>query len=145
MTTLLVAPASRYEVPSLPDLSDHATRTSLTPAAVRAVVRLADQWQLTTQQVTRLLGGVPSSTWFAWKKQPPQDLGIDPLTRVSLLLGIFTALRALHGEQLADRWVKLPNTNVLFAGRTPLEVMERGGIPALAAVKALLDGRRGGL
>lgn len=146
MTGLLMAPASRYEVPLLPDLGDAAARRELTPAAVRGVVQLAQHWQLTNEQVCRLLGDIPPSTWFAWKAgRPPADLGTDRLTRVSLLLGVFTALRALHSRALADRWVRLPNANPLLAGRTPLEVMQTGGIPAMAAVRALLDGRRGGL
>jgi hypothetical protein len=144
MTTALMAPASRYEVPLLPDLGDARARRELTPAAVRGVVRLADAWQLTTEQVCRLLGDVPQSTWFAWKAKPPADLGTDRLTRVSLLLGAYTALHAVHGPELADRWVRLPSSNPLFAGRTPLEAMAVGGIPVMAAVRALLDGRRGG-
>lgn len=145
MTSMLVAPASRYEVPDLPDLSDPARRQALTPAALRALVQLAEQWRLTTEQTTRLLGDVPSSTWFVWKGKAPDDIGTDRLTRVSLLLGIYTALHALHSAELADQWVKLPNKNALFGGRPPLEYMQRGGIPALIAVRALLDGRRGGL
>ena len=145
MTTALMAPASRYEVPLLPDLGDARVRRELTPAAVRGVVRLAESWQLTTDQVCRLLGDVPQSTWFAWKAgRPPADLGTDRLTRVSLLLGTYTALHALHGADLADRWVRLPNANALFGGRSPLEAMAVGGIPVMAAVRALLDGRRGG-
>ena len=144
MTTALMAPARRYEVPLLPDLGDARARRELTLAAVRGVVRLADAWQLTTEQVCRLLGDVPQSTWFAWKAKPPADLGTDRLTRVSLLLGTYTALHALHGPDLADRWVRLPNANPLFAGRTPLEAMAAGGIPVMAAVRSLLDGRRGG-
>lgn len=146
MTSVLLAPASRYEVPSLPDLADPAVRRELTPAAVRGMVQLAERWQLTNEQVCRLLGDVPASTWFAWKAgKAPADLGTDRLTRVSLLLGVFRALRALHSRSLADRWVHLPNSNPLFGGRTPLEVMQAGGLPVLAAVRALLDGRRGGL
>jgi hypothetical protein len=64
---------------------------------------------------------------------------------VSYLLGIYTALRALHQGELADRWVRRPNTNVLFDGRTPIDTMITGGIPAMAEVRALLDARRGGL
>jgi hypothetical protein len=40
--------------------------------------------------------------------------------------------------------VHLPNTNPLFNGATPLDVMLRGGIPAMERVRALLDARRGG-
>jgi len=146
MTSLLVSPASRYEASDLPDLGSSDTRRRLTPAAVRGVLRLSEQWDLTADEVTRLLGDISHSTWFSWKSgKLPADLGTDRLMRISLLLGIFTALRAQHTRALADRWVKLPNKNMLFGGGAPIEFMTHGGIPALVAVRALLDGRRGGL
>lgn len=141
----LRAPASRYEVAVWPELTLAETRERLTPAAVRAVFRLGADWHLTGDQLRGLLGGVASSTWHAWKNTPPADLGTDRLTRVSLLLGIYTALHVLHEGPLADEWVTRPNTNVLFGGRTPVEAMILGGIPAMVEVRALLDGRRGGL
>ena len=39
----------------------------------------------------------------------------------------------------------LPNTNRIFNGRTPLEYVIRGGLPALQIVRRLLDARRGGM
>lgn len=138
-------PATRAEVGSWPDLTDPATRAKLTPAAVTAVRRLADAWGLTTADVTALLGGIAPSTWHAWKATPPRELTMDQLTRVSLLLGMYTALHVLHEGALADQWVSRPNSNPVFSGQTPKAVMVTGGIPAMVEVRALLDGRRGGL
>ncbi len=138
-------PATRFEVGAWPDLDDRSTRAELTPAAVKAVARLADRWRLTVADVSRLLGGISESSWHSWQNSTPKALGIDQLTRTSLLLGIFTALHVLHEGPLADEWVHRPNTNALFGGRTPLAVMLAGGIPAMLEVRALLDGRRGGL
>lgn len=139
------APATRAELGEWPDLSDAATRTALTTDAVTALPRLQQRWKLTVEQMCGLLGALPASTWHAWRKNPPPDLGEDRLTRVSLLLGIYTALHVLHPGDLADAWVTLPNSNPVFNGRTPVDTMTRGGIPAMLAVRALLDGRRGGL
>ena len=146
MTLLDVrAPASRAEIGEWPDLSDAATRVALTADAVTALPRLQSRWNLTVDQMCGLLGAVPASTWHAWRKNPPADLGEDRLTRVSLLLGIYTALHVLHPGELADEWVRRPNTNLAFDGRTPLQAMLAGGIPVMIEVRALLDGRRGGL
>jgi hypothetical protein len=41
--------------------------------------------------------------------------------------------------------VTLANQNPIFHGSTPLEYMLRGGIPAIALVRRLLDARRGGI
>ncbi len=139
------SPAARGEIGDWPDLSNAVTRVQLTTDAVAALPRLQQRWQLTVDQMCGLLGGLPASTWHAWRKNPPTDLGEDRLTRVSLLLGIYTALHVLHPGDLADEWVLLPNSNPIFNGRTPLATMTRGGIPAMLAVRALLDGRRGGL
>ena len=35
--------------------------------------------------------------------------------------GIFKALNILHSQQPADEWVRLPNTNRIFRGTTPLQ------------------------
>lgn len=138
-------PATRSELGTWPDLSDSGVRQELTPSAIGAIERLTDRWGLTVKQVGDLLGGVGSSTWHAWKAKPPAELSMDQLTRVSLLLGIFTALHVLHPGELADTWVTRPNTNELFRGRTPLLCMIEGGIPTMVEVRRLLDGRRGGL
>lgn len=137
-------PATRFEVGEWPDLTDADVRARLTPAAVRGVARLAAAWGVTVPQVGQLLGGVSPSSWHAWQRTPPTALSTDQLTRVSLLLGIYTALHVLHAGPLADEWVRRPNSNRLFGGAAPLDVMIAGGIPAMVEVRALLDGRRGG-
>ena len=40
--------------------------------------------------------------------------------------------------------MQLPNKNRLFEGRTPLEYLIRGGLPAFMHLRRLLDARRGG-
>lgn len=146
MTMLEVErPATRSEIGEWPDLRDRETREQLTPSAVRAVDRLAAQWGLTVAEVTQLLGGISESSWFSWQRSAPAALTTDQLTRVSLLLGIYTALAALHEGSLATEWVRRPNTNAMFGGRAPLDAMLAGGIPVMIEVRALLDGRRGGL
>lgn len=146
MTMLDVGlPAAPLEVGEWPDLSEHATRVALTPSAVKAVARLADRWRITVPEIGQLLGGLSASSWHSWQRSAPAALTIDQLTRVSLLLGIYTALGVLHPGPLADEWIQRPNSNPLFAGRTPLQALLRGGIPAMLEVRALLDGRRGGL
>ena len=147
MTMLVPAvcyPASRFETQTWVDLRDPSEQARLTPAAVRGAARLGEAWGLTVAQVCTLLGDVSPSTWHAWARKPPHTLGVDRLTRVSYLMGIYAALHVLYDGPLADECVHLPNTNPLFNGRTPLDVMLLGGIPAMERVRALLDARRGG-
>lgn len=65
--------------------------------------------------------------------------------RISLVIGIYSALKVLYPEpSLADRWIKLPNNNPLFQGRPALASMIEGGMDGLYQVRRLLDARRGG-
>jgi hypothetical protein len=83
--------------------------------------------------------------FYELKKHRDRVLDADRLTRISYLVGIFKALNILYSEALADAWVQLPNSNRIFAGRTPLDYMIKGGLPAMQTVRRLLDGRRGGM
>ena len=53
--------------------------------------------------------------------------------------------RVDDGDELADKWVSLPNRNAIFHGQAPLDYMLDGGLPAMQTVRMLLDARRGGL
>jgi hypothetical protein len=68
-------------------------------------------------------------------------LSADELFRISYLIGIFKALNTLHGQPLADRWVRLANSNRIFAGQMPLEFMKKGGQQAMEIVRELLEAR----
>ena len=138
-------PAAPLEIGQWPDFSNRSVRAELTPAAVKAVVRLVDRWGLTVTDVGMLLGGISASSWHSWQRHAPAALTADQLTRISLLLGIYTSLHVLHRGKLADMWVTRPNSNPLFRGQTPLSSMLQEGIPAMLRIRELLDGRRGGL
>jgi hypothetical protein len=139
----------RLEVGPLPaaaNLADAAMRARLSPAAVEGMIRLADFWRLSSAEAASLLGDISERTWFRLKKgEGAGVLSQDTLTRVSALVGIFKGLRLLFSLPLADEWIKLPNKGPLFSGRTPLERMIEGGIPAMLQVRRHIDALRGGL
>jgi hypothetical protein len=62
-----------------------------------------------------------------------------------VLTGLFKGLRLLFSAPLADEWVKRPNRDPVFGGRTPLAAMIAGGIPKMLEVRAYIDALRGGL
>ncbi len=58
-----------------------------------------------------LLGGVASSTFYAWKTRPKgKQLDQDTLTRISLVIGIYKALNIYFGKPWADRWITRSKT-----------------------------------
>jgi hypothetical protein len=144
-TRPLTYPASRFEPTPLIDLSSREERQRLSRSALLGFFRLADRWKLRDEDARALLGGVSSSSYYEWKKRPERLLDVDRITRISYLVGIYKALHVLHGDELADAWVTLPNTNVIFGGRTPLDYMAAGGLLAMQTVRRLLDARRGGV
>ena len=137
-------PMTRHEPPPLVDLSDRAERARLGADAMRAFFTIMARWEIRDEDARRLLGGISNGAYYALKKRPDRTLDEDRIRRISYLVGIFKALNVLHGEELADRWMKLPNRNRIFAGLTPHEYLMRGGLPAFATVRKLLDARRGG-
>jgi hypothetical protein len=138
-------PDSNYPAPSLPDLSNEEERRRLSPAALKALFNIVDRWEVRDEDARELLGGVSNGSYYQLKQNPRgKSLERDRLFRISLLIGIFKSLNILYSQRLADQWVRLPNTNRIFGGRTPLEYMLRGGSPAMGIVRQLLDARRGG-
>jgi hypothetical protein len=100
--------------------------------------------QLRDEDARQLLSLTNGPFYEMKKKADSRKLDQDRLTRVSHLVGIFKALNILHEKELADKWIRFPNTNRIFAGQTPVEYMIRGGLPAMQTVRRLLDARSGG-
>jgi hypothetical protein len=145
MSLAYAYPKSRFEPAVLIDLNSRAERERLSRAALVGFFRLAAAWSVRDEDARELLGGLSSSSFYEWKKQPERVLEVDRITRISYLLGIYKALHILYGDKLADEWVHLPNMNAIFNGRTPLAYMLGGGLLAMQTVRRLLDARRGGL
>src|SRR5690606_2880234 len=120
-------PATRHGAGAPPDLTDRAERARLSEPGLKAFFNIMARWKVRDEEARALLGGVSNGPFYEMKRNAARVLDTDRLMRISYLVGIFKALRILHGEALADRWVQLPNTNPLFDGATPLAYMVRGG------------------
>lgn len=140
----LAYPATRKDPAPLIDLSDRAERDRLSSDAIRAFLNIIERWGLKDADARLLLGDMSNGAYYALKKKPDRRLDEDRLRRISYLVGIFKALNILYSEELADRWMELPNKNRIFGGGTPLAYLIKGGLPAFQTVRRLLDARRGG-
>ena len=126
------------------DRQDPEVRRRLSGPAIRSFFNLSAQWNLSVNQQRGLLGWPAPSTYHKYKAGQVGVLAYDTLTRISLLLGIYKALHILYPQvELADQWIKLANSNPIFGGKAPVELMIDGGIDGLFRVRRLLDGRRG--
>jgi hypothetical protein len=135
-------PVVGFSWPTAVDLSEEANQKRLSPAAIKGFRGIVSHWGIRSEDARDLLGGMSNGTYFGLNETSVLDL--DQLTRVSLLIGIYKALNILYGRKLADAWITLPNTNLMFGGDTPLNYLKKGGIPAFMRVRQLLDARRGG-
>jgi hypothetical protein len=126
------------------DRQDPATRRRLSAPALRAFFNLTREWKLDVADERALLGWPPASTFHKYKSGDAGVLSLDTLTRISLVLGIYKALHVLYPEPaFANGWIRMPNSNSMFGGRSPMAYVADGGIDALFQLRRLLDGRRG--
>ena len=113
-------------------------------AGLRAFARIADLWHLSVAEQLALLGISSRSTYFKWRKDPGARLPRDTLERLSYLLGIYKALQLLlPAAQAADEWIRRPNEEPLFGGRSALDRMLSGNVADLYLVRQYLDSQRG--
>ena len=141
----LAYPETRYPAAALPDLSSTDERRRLSAAALKALFNIVDRWKVRDEDARQLLGGISNGAYYLLKQNTrTKPLDQDRLMRISYLIGIFKSVNILYSQRLADQWMQLPNSNPIFAGRTPLDYILRGGAPAMDMVRRLLDARRGG-
>jgi hypothetical protein len=145
MSAVYAYPKSRFEPQAPVDLNAKSERERLSRSALKGFFKLIDAWKVRDEDARELLGGLSSSAFYEWKKNPDRVLEVDRITRISYLIGIYKALHILYGDKLADEWVSLPNSNAIFSGQTPIAYMKAGGLLAMQMVRKLLDARRGGL
>lgn len=140
------APIRRSDPTPAGRRSDPAERRRKSGPALRAFFNIAAKWGLTPEEQRGLLGWPSRSALYLWRSSGDKTtLPYDTLIRLSLVLGIFKDLHILYPEvPFADAWVRTPNRNLLFGGRSPVEHVLHGGIGALYDIRRLLDARRGG-
>lgn len=129
-------------------MSKSLVRESVTSAAspvpveIEAFLEIASRWSLGTDEQITLLGGPGRSTFFKWKKEGG-SLPPDTEERLSHLLAIWKALRILFTvDEQGEQWVRKPS--FYFDGQSALDVMLRGRVADIYAVRQYLDAQRGG-
>ncbi|TAJ84539.1 MbcA/ParS/Xre antitoxin family protein [Reyranella sp.] len=128
-----------------PTIAPKPDRRKLSPVALRTFFRIAGLWELSVEEQMTLLGLTTRSTFFNWQKKPEVSLPRDTLERISYVLGIYKALQILlPSDQAADGWIRRPNANPLFGGRSALDRMLSGQVADLYTVRQYLDAQRGG-
>ncbi len=122
----------------------HPTADVAGTVGLRAFARIAELWHLSIAEQLTLLGIQSRSTYFKWRKEQQARLPRDTLERLSYLLGIYKALQLLlPATAAADEWIRRPNAEPLFGGRSALDRMLSGNVADLYLVRQYLDAQRG--
>src|SRR5947208_14520762 len=96
----LAYPSSRFDAPSVVDLSSKPERERLSRSALRGFFKIIERWKIRDEDARELLGGLSSSAYYEWKKNRARVLDVDRITRISYLMGIYKALHILYGDKL---------------------------------------------
>ena len=111
---------------------------------VNAFAKIAETWGLSTEEQLALLGHPARSTYFKWKKEGG-ILPFDTQDRISYVIGIYKALHIIFpDDDVADGWIRKPNSSSIFGGESALAIMTGGKIVDLHNVRGFLDAQRGG-
>jgi hypothetical protein len=114
-------------------------------AVVKALTRTAALWGLRNADAADLMD-VPIATWNRMKAGRYRGtLDRDKTMRAGLIIGIFKGLRLLFNGPLEYGWPLAKNGGPLYEGRSPVEFMISGGMPAMMRVRDHVDAMRGGL
>src|SRR5699024_9208982 len=108
--------AKQSIAPNHIDIHSAADRRNASPAGFRTWLNIARAWRLKDTQAARLLG-IPISSYRRYKAHTDRaNLDIGQMERLSLLLGVYKALQVLLPQpDMADQWLKKPNSNPLFS------------------------------
>jgi hypothetical protein len=132
-------------IPAMPRTRPAPASRPKNRSLMNGFVRIADLWGLSVEQQRTLLGNPSRSTYFKWRKEDDPPLPPDTQERISYILGIFKDLQILIPDpKAADAWIKAPNRNPLFGGRSALHRMLSGKVADLYIVRQFLDAERGG-
>ena len=125
-------------------LDNQDDRSRMAGPGLRTFFGIANEWALTVEQQCTLLGGIARSTYHKWRKDGTATLTRDQLERISLVLGIYKAMKLLFVDSEGGKaWFFAPNRDWTFGNKSPLMRMLGGSIDDLYAVRRYLDSWRG--
>jgi len=124
--------------------STHGTQAIPDTVAWKALKNLVERFHFSRDEALILMGEMPSSSYYKGINKLDGKLTKDEKERISLLLGIYKALRILFVDsEQALSWINRNNKLPPFNGITPRTYMMDGSLLRLADVRRFLDFWRG--
>ena len=126
-------------------LRDSQMRKTYSSTAMKAFIRIMEQWDMSIVERCAILGDIPKQTYYKWARENVGTLSRDQLERIGITLGIYKALKLLFVDEGGrKRWFKGANDDYAFKGQSPAERMANGGMTDMYAVRQYVDAMRGG-
>lgn len=119
----------------------------LSRVAVKLLLGIAEEWDLTEEQCCILAGIDAPATLQDWRQElgtsePVINLPPGRLERLSYLAGIYKGLQVLFADpEQRKSWIRKPNQD--FGGASALDRMVTGQVVDLREVRCYLDSWRG--
>jgi hypothetical protein len=109
---------------------------------LKAFFNITESWLFNDKERMTLLGEPGRTTYFKMKRGEVPTISVDQLERISLIMGIYKALRILYPTtELANEWPS--KISLFFGNKTAREVMTQGSLLNLYHVRRYLDAMRG--
>ncbi len=130
-------------------VSKQATETELkhneSKTALKVALNILNKWGCDEQEKMALLG-IGRSTLHKYQTNPySARITMNLIERISYLLNIHQSLRILfENKENIYGFIRMPNDNHYFEGKSPMERMKNGLTASLYEVNKQLDGLRGG-
>lgn len=124
---------------------DQSVLESISLPTFQVFINICDEWSLSVPNRLKLLGGIiKESTYHSWKMGRPFKLNIALIEHMSLVLGIYKALKLIFlNEAKAHEWLKSQNDEPVFSSLSPIEFMLQGPLENLYRTRKYLDAWRG--
>ena len=107
--------------------------------ATETYTDIVKAWKLDDSDAKKLLD-VETHTWIQIKSETwSWPLEKEQLMRISAIIGLHRALHSCFNKDLANRWVKRPNTGPIFSGRKPIDVMIEGGLAVMIKTRRYME------
>jgi hypothetical protein len=129
------------------DVEPQVAAAAYAPAEIeamqRAVGAIFARWGVSDVDAAVILGGISPKTFRRWRDREYGRVNRDLADRMSYILGIHKALRIIFAQP-AQGYSWMSQANAAFGGRTPLQLLLRGGMDDLRRLRRYLDSVRGG-
>ncbi|MEI4509208.1 antitoxin Xre-like helix-turn-helix domain-containing protein [Sphingopyxis sp. CCNWLW253] len=113
-------------------------------AGMRTFLNIAELWSLSDEEQMDLLGIYDLATFEDWKVRVRTHeavaIPVDVIVRIGCVLSIYGSLITLFPEERTADWLRAPNADEIFEGRSALAIMTSGELGDLDKVVGYLLG-----